>query len=123
MDTADADKAKEIQLIIDAMRDTSVYPGNGWYSLAARLVDAGYRKFEIVDGPELPYDGGAAFGELKKGGISVRDYFAAAAGKEEVDEARRRHYEAHYGSVGFKPLSLEQAKYAYADAMLEARKK
>lgn len=87
------------------------------------LYNAGYRKFEIVDEPEAPYDGGAAFGELKKGGISVRDYFAAAAGKEEVTEARDRHYEAHYGSVGFKPLSLEQAKYAYADAMLEARKK
>ncbi len=51
------------------------------------LYEAGYRKFEIIDGAEAPYDGGPAFGELKQcgdraikqGGISVRDYFAAAA--------------------------------------------
>jgi len=60
-------------------------------------------------------DGGPAFahGDPTHGGdpgMSLRDYFAGQASEEDV--------QAHYLAAG---SSRERAKYAHADAMLEAR--
>ncbi|MNG22488.1 hypothetical protein D3C85_396310 [compost metagenome] len=51
----------------------------------------------------------------------LREYFAAKATKEDVQEMRYLHASRYQGGEEFKPLGWVEAKYAYADAMLAAR--
>ena len=67
-----------------------------------------------------PNDGGPAFpsdrfGEL---GMSLRDWFATHATENDI----RKHQSLIEQANGWtKTATVEQAKYAYADAMLKAR--
>lgn len=92
------------------------------WEIAEQLIAAGYRKFEIVDEPAAPADGGPAFGELKQvgdraikqGGLTIRDYFAIHANADEVTRLQRCCVEN---------LEDFQARYRYADQMLKERAK
>lgn len=55
-----------------------------------------------------------------RGGITMRDYFAARATEEDIEEHRGYRVNTKSGSREYV-LTREQAKYAYADAMLRAR--
>lgn len=108
-------------------------PEESLVALAARLVEAGYRKFEIVDEPSAPADGGAAFGELtqigdraiKQGGLTVRDYFAAKALQGIMaNEAAVQRYATQSQAEGFEPIALMTTMAYYsADMMLVERAK
>lgn len=60
-------------------------------------------------------------------GISLRDYFAASATRDDLQAMRYLHIDNHARSGGspedLPPMSLAQAKYAYADEMLREREK
>lgn len=101
------------------------------WAMAEALLSSGYRKFEIVDEPSAPVDGGPAFGELKQigdraikqGGLTIRDYFAAKAlqGLISNESAVERFKNAEVAE-GFESVSLmANASYQVADAMLKER--
>lgn len=53
-------------------------------------------------------------------GMTLRDYFAAKASEEDIAEYRLHAEPDEHGHLRPK-MSREQAKFAYADAMLKAR--
>jgi len=53
----------------------------------------------------------------------LRDDFAIAALDGDVMDAINVHFENNYEKPGFKALTRVEARYIFADAMLEARKK
>lgn len=118
-------KSREMQEMFNFI---SRNPEESLVALAARLVEAGYRKFEIIDEPTAPADGGPAFGELKRvgdraikqGGLSIRDYFAIHANADEVTALQNRYLADHEDDIG---LTDVQARYRYADEMLKERAK
>jgi len=71
-------------------------------------------------------DGGPAFplnDPLKSTGMTLRDYFAAAASEEDIQEFMPRIQKAatiFYEDYGFLPCR-QWARYCHADAMLNAR--
>lgn len=91
------------------------------------LYDAGYRKFEIVDEPPAPADGGPAFGDraIKQGGLTIRDYFAASALQGMMaNEAAVQRYATQSQAEGFEPITLMTTMAYYAaDTMLQERAK
>lgn len=83
--------------------------------------------------------GGFAFGEFKQvgelarqtGGVTVRDYFATHASEHDImgmvnghfeEHHKRKHADPTYTEV-YKPLTRHEARYLWADAMLEERMK
>lgn len=61
-------------------------------------------------------------------GMSLRDYFAAKAGPEDVVEILSEHYDAWCGSgttrtPEYQQPSRAEARYMFADAMLAERAK
>lgn len=115
---------KMVEVICSAVKHAS---GQDARDYSEALYAAGYRKFEIVDEPQdSEPDGGAAFGEykhvgeigLKKGGLTIRDYFAGQylIGKGPIDasDESRTHYIWD---------NLVRDAYALADAMLAERAK
>ena len=59
------------------------------------------------------------FGEHGFQGMSLRDYFAAGALEDDIREYQDFNLDKH---GNYAPsLSREQAKFAYADAMIKAR--
>lgn len=84
-------------------------------------------------GPAFPVHGGADFykddrdptkddprNQIIGGGMTLRDWFAAQANDDDITN-HQQYYRA--GDGKFVPTyTREQAKYRYADAMLEARK-
>ena len=97
------------------------------FERAERLIAAGYRKFEIVDEPSPPADGGGAFGDhaIKQGGLTVRDYFAAKALQGIMaNEAAVQRYATQSQAEGFEPIVLMTTMAYYsADMMLAERAK
>ena len=112
---------------VDALADVIGHREDGLSVIQARAVlDAGYRKFEIIEGPEeLKPDGGSAFCAISSGGLTVRDSFAQTAlqgilanpetRKEQVYRAAADQVELH--------TSMARTAYALADAMLAERAK
>lgn len=96
-------------------------------TLAEAVYEAGYRKFEIVDEPPAPADGGPAypffdgrFMNTPEYGLTIRDYFAIHANADEVTALQNRYLAEHEDDIG---LSDIQARYRYADEMLKERAK
>ena len=53
-------------------------------------------------------------------GVSLRDYFAIRANEQDVENHREYAIEPKAGGRIYS-MTVEQAKYAYADAMIAAR--
>ena len=71
-------------------------------------------------------DGGSAFpepGNAQCGGMTLRDYFAAAASDDDVLDVRHTYYMANVDKPDFMALTQAQARYMHADAMLAERAK
>lgn len=66
-------------------------------------------KWKEVDGPIVP-----------PAEMTLRDWFAGQASEDDVDQYLD-YYLDEYGAL-VPRRTREQAKYAYADAMMEARK-
>jgi hypothetical protein len=71
-------------------------------------------------------DGGTAFPtEYDDRGLTMRDYFAAAANEEDLEmmifQHRKIIEDTDYGPV-YKNPTRAQCRYLFADAMLAARK-
>ena len=67
-------------------------------------------------GPAFPIPYGQVMSESGMG-MSLRDFIANHASEKDVEE----HKYVYPGSPPMVTLTREQAKYAYADAMLKAR--
>jgi len=97
------------------------------------MLAAGYRKFEIVDEPAAPADGGPAFGELKQvgdrtikqGGLTIRDYFAASAlqGIFANDGMISRFGKVAQAENVSPDVLAATAAYSVAESMLKERAK
>ena len=72
-------------------------------------------------GPAFPSHG--SMGEVTHEGATLRDYFAAHASDMDVDSHREYtlHNEGGRIEMMLPTRSREQARYAYADAMIRAR--
>ena len=69
---------------------------------------------------DSPKDGGPAFpSQAYDDGMTLRDYFAANANEDDV----RRHRTLIETKSPYRTVSAEEAKYAYADAMIAQRSK
>jgi hypothetical protein len=64
---------------------------------------------------------GGDFIEHVQGGMSLRDWFAGKAFEEDILFWQDRKFDAETGLM-VATYTREQARYRYADAMLEARK-
>ena len=68
--------------------------------------------------------GGAAFLLCRAKNMTLRDYFASHASEEDIQEHTTKVWTDgnEFGAGYFTPTNTrEEAKYAYADAMLKAR--
>lgn len=111
-----AEGPAERQAAVNAM--LAEFPGLAAQN-AIKIINAGYRKFEIVDEP--------AFGHLalSTGGLTMRDYFACSIlpGVFSNETALERFRTAS-AAEGFPIASLiTSAAYGIADAMLTERAK
>jgi hypothetical protein len=73
-----------------------------------------------ISGPAFPQDDASGSHDERKRGMSLRDYFAAAALQGIITRATSQ--DALY-AAGDKPTVFSDAAYIYADAMLAARQK
>lgn len=71
----------------------------------------------MIDKPENPHAFPRTVGSHTHSGMTLRDYFAAHASEQDV-MAHRTHLDADPWGYANTP---EQARYAFADAMLAAR--
>lgn len=73
-------------------------------------------------GPAFPGEKSVRFGQASdcNEGMTLRDYFAIRATEQDI-ENHRAYTTSHSGSGKRFTMTVEQAKYAYADAMLKAR--
>lgn len=95
----------------------------------AEIINSAFVKYSDVKKLLAP-DGGSAFGEfhkageleVKQGGMSLRDYFAAKASDSDVQAIINHWWQTTCGSDLVEPTRA-QARYMHADAMLAERAK
>lgn len=56
-------------------------------------------------------------------GMRLRDYLACHASDKDVSLTMTDYYEQNYTREDYQPITRQQARYMFADAMLEARSK
>lgn len=72
------------------------------------------------DKPAFPYD---APGGARSSGMTLRDYLACHASDHDVSMTITLYYEENYTREDYRPITRQQARYIFADAMLEAKRK
>lgn len=118
---------KNISLVLHSLGERPDVPNSR--RVVELMLNAGYRKFEIVDEPtaaKWPKTGGpiqgaqAYWNDPGTHGLTIRDYFAIHANADEVTALQNRYLADHEDDIG---LSDIQARYRYADEMLKERAK
>lgn len=74
-------------------------------------------------GPAFPDGSTNEWGNANRGGMRLRDYFACHASDHDVSMTITEYYEENYTREDYRPITRQQARYIFADAMLEARSK
>lgn len=99
-------------------------PNEGDASYRSRLIahEEFYSK-PFLDPADYAKTHGEYGGRILSRHMTLRDYFAAKATKEDVQEMRYLHMDKHPKDCEFIPLEWVEAKYKYADLMLAERAK
>lgn len=94
--------------------------------ISIKQPDGSVRDIDIDHGgPAFPVASyvidGTAYDDSELRGMNLRDYFAVRATKEDIENHRTYEIRPDLVQHTHYTVTVEQAKYAYADAMINAR--